>query len=73
MWDYGAHMGGMMWFGWLVFILLLALGVWAVLAVSSTRVQAGDGSDPERVLKGRYARGEIDREEYQRRLDDLRK
>lgn len=30
------------------------------------------GSDPQRVLAERYARGEIDDEEYQRRLNVLR-
>jgi uncharacterized membrane protein len=28
---------------------------------------------PETILKRRYARGEVDREEYERRLTDLRK
>ena len=28
---------------------------------------------PEQILKGRYARGDIDRDEYQRRLEDLRR
>ena len=28
---------------------------------------------PEQILKRRYARGEIEREEYQRRLEDLRR
>jgi putative membrane protein len=28
---------------------------------------------PEQILKRRYAKGEIEREEYQRRLEDLRR
>jgi putative membrane protein len=28
---------------------------------------------PEQILKKRYAKGEIDREEYQRRLEDVRR
>jgi len=27
----------------------------------------------EQILKRRYARGEIDREDYERRLDDIRR
>ena len=33
-----------------------------------------NGDDtPEQILKRRYAKGEIERDEYQRRLEDLRR
>lgn len=32
-----------------------------------------DEETPEEILKRRYARGEIEREDYQRRLEDLRR
>jgi len=35
-------------------------------------VGAGPGSSPERLLAERYARGEIDDDEFRRRLDTLR-
>ena len=68
MWNYGWHMGWM-WIGWLV---LIAAIVWLIAAAVNPRIPVG-GDDPETVLKRRYARGEIDRDEYQRRLDDLRR
>lgn len=73
MWpDYGAHMGWM-WL-WLIGGLgLLVLLVWAV-ARSAAPPTAPRGEDsPEAILKRRYARGDVDREEYERRLTDLRK
>jgi uncharacterized membrane protein len=33
----------------------------------------GRDDSPETILKRRYARGEIDRNEYERHLSDLRK
>jgi putative membrane protein len=68
-WDWSWHMGWMVlwWFG---APLLLALLVWALL-------RGRGGSErptepPEQILKRRYAKGEIDRETYQRILTDLK-
>jgi len=59
-----------MWSWSVVGLALVLVVVWAL-------ARAGSGTDgaesPETVLKRRYARGEIDREEYERRLSDLRK
>ena len=58
---------------WLFGIVLLFLLIWAVArATRSQRVGPRDES-PEMILKRRYARGEVDREEYERRVADLRK
>ena len=67
-WDGTWHMG---WrgFGWLALAALIALAVWAVARAS--RGSGGNGESPREVLKRRYARGEIDRETYQRMLRDL--
>jgi putative membrane protein len=61
--------GGFMWVFW---ILLIVIVVWAVKAV------AGGGSTPPsheespmEILKKRYARGEIDEEEFERRRKEL--
>jgi putative membrane protein len=62
--------GGMwwMWIGGLIFWgSLLAFGVWAILRF--TRRDAGH--DARRILEERFARGEIDAEEFQRRLQIL--
>ncbi len=71
MWtDYGGHMAWM-WFGWIAGVGVLVLMVWAVArAAGGAR---GVDDSPETILKRRYARGEIDREEYERRLSDMRR
>ena len=67
-WDAGWHMGWMG-FGWLVLAVLIALVVWA--ATRASRGAGSNGESPREILKRRYARGEIDRETYQRMLRDL--
>ena len=64
---------GMMVVWWLVGLAVLIVLVWAVVrAVGSPGIGRGEES-PETILKRRYARGEVDREDYERRLTDLRK
>lgn len=71
MWP--GHVSGMwpMWLGWLLGLAVLALIVWA--AARGVRSTARDSGSPELILKRRYARGEMDEQEYQRRLNELRK
>jgi putative membrane protein len=72
MWpDHAGHMGWM-WLWWVVGLALLVAIVWAVMRAAMP-TSAGDRPSPEAILKGRYARGEIDQQEYERRLADLRK
>lgn len=69
------HMSGLGWamviFGWVFMVAIVGLVVW--LIVSTTR--GPDGSAGARsaidVLGERYARGEIDSEEYMQRRTDL--
>lgn len=74
---WGMHDG---WFGWwpmggLIWILVLGLLIVGVLAVVRERpgqnVGSGANSEARRVLDERYARGEIDRDEYLRRREDI--
>ena len=54
---------------WLIWILLIALVIWAVGGLG-----AGGGSNtrsPRQMLDERYARGEIDDEEYRRRREAM--
>ena len=68
----GNHMGWMgLW--WIVGLALLFLVVWAAARAGSSPGSARAEESPETILKRRYARGEIDREEFDRRLPDLRK
>lgn len=65
-------MGGMMFFGWLLTLLLIGLVVWAVVSYARPTSTRDDGSGvARRILAERYARGEIDAEEYTRRLAAL--
>lgn len=71
----GSHMG---WMGfWMTLWSVGALVILMLLVWLFTRAVAGPPArteeTPEQILKRRYARGEIDREDYERRLADLRK
>ena len=57
---------------WIVGLAVLMLLVW-IVARAAGGPPARTEETPERILKRRYASGEIDREDYERRLDDLRK
>lgn len=64
---------GVMGVWWLLGLVVLILVIWAVVrSPGSPRIGRGEES-PEEILKRRYARGDVDREEYERRLTDLRK
>ena len=64
------HMSGM-WIFWIALILLAVLSVrW--LSNSPTGRERSPES-PIDVLKRRYAQGEIEKEEYERKLADLRR
>lgn len=77
--GYGGRMSG---WGYAVaglgsLLLWVALVLGTVALVRHLRVPAGAPSgqvptEPEQVLGARYARGDIDDEEYHRRLDNLR-
>ena len=71
MWPYMGVMGWWMVLWWAFGIAVLVLLVWGVSR--ATGGFPGGSETPEQILKRRYARGELDREEYQRRLDDVRR
>jgi len=79
-WD---HMGGWVWVATTLGSLLLLglLGLVAWLVIRAVRGPVGGPTGPartagqdtaERLLADRFARGEIDEEEYRRRLSTLR-
>jgi uncharacterized membrane protein len=50
----------------------VVLLIWVIArAASGSPIRADE--TPEQILKRRYARGDIDREEYDRRLADIRR
>lgn len=64
----------MMLFGFLVVLGIIALIVWAVLQFTGDGGRGrrpGDGESAREILDRRYARGEIDHEEYQRIRQEL--
>ena len=75
---YGDHMSGWGWFGaaigMIVFwglLIALAVFVYRALADGGARSAGPAASDPRQILAERYARGEIDDDEFLRRLATL--
>jgi putative membrane protein len=69
------HMGGGWWLLWgtlmmIVVLAAIALVVWLIVR----NVQSGTGSarSARDILNDRYARGEIDTDEYEERMSKLR-
>lgn len=65
---------GMMGFGWIVGLVIVGVLVWAIVQVVPRR--SDTALDPttrsaETILADRFARGEIDADEYRHRLDAL--
>ena len=76
-WDYWGNHGGTGWFGALLMIITMLL-FWgglitvAVLLLRRAGRQEPDPDSARRILDERFARGDIDEDEYQRRLRALR-
>jgi putative membrane protein len=73
----GWHMDDWGWGGWLLMtasmVAFWALVAWVVAAaIRAARPPSPRTSDPERILAERFATGEIDDDEFHRRLDSLR-
>lgn len=69
--GYGPHMGwGLGWLGWLYPLFFLALLILGVYLVVRTLAPKQEDRALE-ILKERYARGEIDKETFERMKRDL--
>ncbi len=58
---------------WLLVLAVIVFVAWQVLHAREPGVGGAGGDRVEHVLRERYARGEIDEEEYRRKLDELRR
>lgn len=62
--------GGFMWIFWILLIVVLLVVVKA-MAGPDRGSNSGQGDTPIEILKKRYAKGEIDEEEFERRRKEL--
>jgi putative membrane protein len=67
-------MFGGMWFGWIFWILIIVLVVWLVVNQNNKNKQYFNNNQSDSaldILKKRYAKGEISKEEFERVKKDL--
>lgn len=69
MWGWHGSGGGFMWIFW---ILVIAALVWFVVFTTRERQDTSSrGKSAREILDQRYARGEIDRDEFEQKKKDL--
>lgn len=68
----GIHGGGMG-FGWIIGLLVLILIIWLIVKAvnQSATPNQGEHESAIDILKERYAKGEINRGEYEQKRKDL--
>jgi putative membrane protein len=70
MMNYGFGYGGM--FMWLIFLIVLGVAIYFIVqALKGKNVVGGTQDMPLDILKKRYAKGEITKEEFDRTKKDL--
>lgn len=67
----GGAMSGWMWLVPVLVLVAIAVGVGALVSSLRSRGGASSGTTPREILDRRYAAGELTREEYLQRRDDL--
>jgi len=72
MFGEGGWMGAGMWLFWILLIVIIVVIARAV-GGSGSSSPPGQQESPLEILKARYARGEIDEEEFERRRHELEK
>jgi len=72
--GFGGMMGyGMMFFGWIFWILILVGLVYLIKwLVGQGRGDKMDGGRAEEILKERYAKGEIDKKEFEEKMKEIK-
>ena len=74
--GFGGHGWGGMGFGgwgWIFGLIVIVAFVWLIITVFNQNrgSNQSNSKSPLDILKERYARGEIDRDEFQKRKEDL--
>ncbi|MGD8783817.1 MAG: SHOCT domain-containing protein [Thioalkalispiraceae bacterium] len=65
---HGFFGGGIMWILWIVLLVVI---IFVLKDLVGSRKIDSSNDDPLEILKRRYAKGEIDEEEYERRKREL--
>lgn len=69
--GYGAYGFGMGWW-WIIVVGIVVVIVWVVVKwLNQSSTNQGSGKSALDILKERYARGEIDKKEFEERKRDL--
>jgi putative membrane protein len=63
--------GGLFGFGWIFMIVFWGLVIWGILALVQNERGRRDGRNTTDIIKERYAKGEITKEEFERMKKDL--
>jgi putative membrane protein len=74
MWDHNGTMffgGGLMWIFWILLIVIVVVAIKALGNSGTTGNKNSQTDSPMEILRKRYARGEIDEEEFERRRKKL--
>jgi putative membrane protein len=76
MWFWGTHAGG--WWLWMFFYILFLAGLVLLIIVLVRLIQRPDrrhlppsSEEPLEIIKKRYAKGEINREQFEQMKKDL--
>jgi len=70
MWGNHWMFGGSMWVFWIFLLAALILGVWWIIRQNRTRDSSGN-EDALSILKKRYAKGEIEKDEFEQKKRDI--
>jgi len=68
----GGHYWGMGWW-WIIVLFIIVAIVWMAIKTmnKNSNINTSSGKSPLDILKERYARGEIGKEEFEERKKDL--
>ena len=67
-WGFGM---GLWWLFWIALLVLVVVAIWRLLQRGNGAASHGSGESPLEILERRYARGEIDQQEYEEKKRDL--